>query len=54
MADAHTQFLAALAKLVNDEQLTQEEQDEVSEGLRRPWPKVDQNRKRHQPPPMKE
>lgn len=54
VADAHTQFLAALAKLVKDNELTQEEHAAVTEGLRRPWPKVQPDRARHQPPPYKE
>lgn len=53
MTDAHTQFLAAMAKLVKDDQLTAEEREVVCEGLRRQWPKVQPDRMRHQPPPLK-
>lgn len=31
-----------------------EQQAAVADGLKRPWPRVDPDRKRHQPPPMKE
>lgn len=58
MTDARIKFLTALAKLdaqalAQYDQHDPEQQAAVSEALRRPWPRVDPDRKRHQPPPMK-
>lgn len=59
MASEREQFLAGLARLDGAalrhyDQHDTEQREAVEEGLRRPWPKVEPDRKRHQPAPMKD